>query len=312
MSEAAPAAAVTVEGMTAAELGFDPGPVAAADAAIALSTNGLPATNPQAIPPSGPQRPDNIPEKFWDAAKGAVNVDALAKSYAELEKGRTSAPAAEPAAEPVVDPAKPADPTKPAAATIEKPKAEEAPVASPLSTAMDAAAAEWASGGVVTEETIAALEKQGIPRPIFDLYIAGVKAQTAALLNTAHTAVGGEANYTAMSAWAASTLTDAELAAYNSGIENPDARETVIQGLYARYKTARPSEGTLVAPSGTPTGPSDVYKDRREVTNDMNDPKYQTDPAFRREVENKMARSQQTGFSMREQTSPFAPPVHRR
>lgn len=31
-------------------------------------------------------RPDHIPEKFWDAATGAPRVEALAKSYAELEK----------------------------------------------------------------------------------------------------------------------------------------------------------------------------------------------------------------------------------
>lgn len=30
------------------------------------------------------ERPDNIPEKFWDAEKGEVRVDELAKSYGEL------------------------------------------------------------------------------------------------------------------------------------------------------------------------------------------------------------------------------------
>lgn len=35
-----------------------------------------------------PERPDYIPEKFWDAEKGAPNIENLAKSYAELEKGR--------------------------------------------------------------------------------------------------------------------------------------------------------------------------------------------------------------------------------
>lgn len=36
--------------------------------------------------PAAPQRPDDIPEKFWDAATGAVRVDALLRSYAELER----------------------------------------------------------------------------------------------------------------------------------------------------------------------------------------------------------------------------------
>lgn len=39
---------------------------------------------------SPPERPDYIPEKFWDAEKGEVRVDGLAKSYAELEKNRVN------------------------------------------------------------------------------------------------------------------------------------------------------------------------------------------------------------------------------
>jgi len=40
-----------------------------------------------------PVRPDIIPEKFWDAGAGEVRVDALAKSYAELERKLGSSPA---------------------------------------------------------------------------------------------------------------------------------------------------------------------------------------------------------------------------
>lgn len=32
-----------------------------------------------------PKRPDSIPEKFWDADKGALNTEGLLKSYGELE-----------------------------------------------------------------------------------------------------------------------------------------------------------------------------------------------------------------------------------
>lgn len=45
-------------------------------------------SNTQAAEPtdSGPGRPADVPDKFWDADAGAVRVDALAKSYRELEK----------------------------------------------------------------------------------------------------------------------------------------------------------------------------------------------------------------------------------
>lgn len=33
-----------------------------------------------------PARPENVPEKFWDAEKGTLNSEGLLKSYSELEK----------------------------------------------------------------------------------------------------------------------------------------------------------------------------------------------------------------------------------
>lgn len=44
-----------------------------------------------------PPRPDHVPVKFWDPATGGIRVDALLKSYQELER-KMSAPA-DPAAE---------------------------------------------------------------------------------------------------------------------------------------------------------------------------------------------------------------------
>jgi len=40
----------------------------------------------QSAADSGSQRPGIIPEKFWDEAAGSVRVEALAKSYGELER----------------------------------------------------------------------------------------------------------------------------------------------------------------------------------------------------------------------------------
>jgi hypothetical protein len=36
--------------------------------------------------PARAERPEEVPEKFWDAERGALRVDALLKSYRELEK----------------------------------------------------------------------------------------------------------------------------------------------------------------------------------------------------------------------------------
>lgn len=46
---------------------------------------------PESTRPAAPERPPDVPEKFWDADVGAIRVDALLRSYVELERklGRT-------------------------------------------------------------------------------------------------------------------------------------------------------------------------------------------------------------------------------
>lgn len=52
----------------------------------------------EAAQTDAPARPDNVPEKFWDSASGTLRVDALLKSYLELER-RQSQRMAPPAAD---------------------------------------------------------------------------------------------------------------------------------------------------------------------------------------------------------------------
>lgn len=40
--------------------------------------------------PAPPQRPDDVPEKFWDGEAGSIRVESLLKSYQELERKLTS------------------------------------------------------------------------------------------------------------------------------------------------------------------------------------------------------------------------------
>lgn len=68
-----------------------------------------PASVPEAAdaPAGRPQRPSYLPEKFWDEAEGSARVEALAKSYGELERKLGSRAA--------TSDSEPAMPTEPAA-----------------------------------------------------------------------------------------------------------------------------------------------------------------------------------------------------
>nr|WP_294850044.1 hypothetical protein [uncultured Sphingomonas sp.] len=278
-----------------------PGVSTADQASIEVGQRGLSEpTNDFTPAPAGPQRPEYIPEKFWK--DGKADLEGLAKSYAELERARSNpqTPAEAPAAEAPAAEVKPDGKIEKTQAEAEAAAAAEA-AANPngaLATAMETARTEWADKQEVSEENIAALEAAGIPREVFNLYIEGVKAQQAAAYTAIHSYVDGEENYKLMAGWAGQNLSDAELDAFNAALDNPEGRENAVRGLYARYTAARPSEGTMITPAGTPSAAGDTYTDRDQMIRDQRDPRYATDPAFRQGVMEKLQRSQRNGFSV--------------
>lgn len=242
--------------------------------------------------PAGPERPEWCPEQFFK--DGKVDNEGLAKSYAEL---RSKMDAPKPAAE--APEAKPNEAPVDAAGKIvpEAPKegeGEDAP--NPLTSAMEAARTEWANTQEVSEDTVAALEAAGIPKEIFSLYLEGLKAQTTVLVNTIHEIAGGKEVYETATAWAAKNMKADEIEAFNAALDDPKLRETAITGLIARHNKAAPSEGRQLIPTDTPGVGSDVFADRSELVAAQKDPRYQSDPKYRQEVADKLARSQRGGF----------------
>lgn len=252
----------------------------------------LSQVDPAGIPADGPQRPEYIPEQFWK--DGQADLEGLAKSYAALRSKMDSGEVKEQV--PVQEAPPPVAPD----GKIEKPAGESEAEPTPLTTAMELAKGEWADKGEVSDEAIAALEEAGIPREVFNLYIAGVKAVQQEALGQIYSYAGSEEQYGRISTWAASNLTDAELEAYNQSLDNPALRENAVRGLAARYATAVPSEGKLITPnSGAATG-GDTYESRADFLADVKDPRYSSDSRFRSEVEAKLARSQKQGFRVTE------------
>lgn len=253
-------------------------------------------TNVNQLPPSGPQRPEYVPEKFWK--DGKVDIEGMARSYGELEKKFSAAPQQEPQQEPQQAP----EAKVQADGKIDKPEAkpeqQQAPANAALAEAMELARTEWSNSQAVTDETVAKLEAAGIPKEVFGLYLKGLEAVTKQAMAEIHGFTGGEQNYSAMANWAAQALSDEELDAYNAALDNPQLRENAVRGLYARYQAARPSEGKLITPAGTPSSAGDVYTDRSQLIADQKDPRYATDASFRQSVVEKLARSQRAGFSL--------------
>lgn len=153
----------------------------------------------------------------------------------------------------------------------------------------DALAAEYDKDGALSAESLAALEKAGYPKAVVDAYLAGLDALADRYVQEVKNLAGGEENYARLIQFIGSQpqgIIDGFNAAIQSG--NIAQITLAIRGVEAQmtaaYGTANPSVMAGAQGAGTPTG----YQTTAEMTKDMSDPRYQTDPAFTQEVYRKL------------------------
>lgn len=216
---------------------------------------------PEAVDTPAPEeRPGWLPEKFR-------SPEDLAKAYSELEK-RFSTPA-------------------------EKPKAEPQADAGPQGGLnIEAYSKEYAETGQLSEESISKLVASGIPEPVIRNYLDGIGAISERQTQQIYGIAGGEEKYSQMMEWASENLDESEIDAFNNIMEqgNQSVMQMAVRGLQARYVQSNGPKGNLI--QGETIGPSGgVFRSIAEVTAAMKDPRYAKDPAYRRDVENRLKNS---------------------
>lgn len=200
--------------------------------------------------PSVATRPDYLPEKFWDDANAAPNVEALARSYAELERRFGDGDWRPP----------------------------EAPDGYSLNLAMDGLEIDPA----VNERLHAAGFNQAQAQLVYDLAAeklgplaqamaqSHIDGQLAQRYGTVERATQARAQ---MEAWAESALPPGAA----------EALSATPQGLQALETLMRASEPDLIGRGAYPLGP----KTHADLQNMMNDPRYWRDhePSYVAEVQ---------------------------
>jgi hypothetical protein len=171
-------------------------------------------------------------------------------------------------------------------------------VASTLKAAglnMDDFTREFTESGTLSEESFQKLEKAGFPRPLVEQYLAGAKVnvtiakeQEAEIKGT----VGGPEAYKALTQWAADNLNADEIEAYNNIMASGDIKaiKFAVAGLKARYD-AQAEPNLIGGNARSTTTKTDVFRSAAEVVAAMKDSRYGKDPAYTRDVEMKLARS---------------------
>jgi len=143
--------------------------------------------------------------------------------------------------------------------------------------------------GDLDDEAYAALERVGLPRDIVETYVENLNFRRESQINQALDYVGGEQAWQEMSAWGANNLTESEINQYNELLATPEWR-IAVDAMRVRMGDAAPNrspEPSLVS-GQTRNGSTFGYRSKSEMKNDMSDPRYQADPAFRMEVMRKM------------------------
>jgi hypothetical protein len=239
------------------EIKTDPAPP------MAPTDNAQPPITSGSVPavPSSPQaddvRPSWLPEKF-------KNPEDLAKAYSELESRFTQTAQAGDALQEAV---------KAGNLTLED--------IAPMSR-------EFAETGDISDKSYKMLEKRGIPRELVDAYVEGQRALADAQVNSVYSTVGGQQSYEQMTSWAADNLPPEEVEAFDNIVETGSQAAILmaVRGLHARYSAAAGSP-RLIQGNSASSG-SSAYRSLAEVTAAMRDPRYKNDPAYRKDVEDRL------------------------
>ena len=103
---------------------------------------------------------------------------------------------------------------------------------------------------------------------------------------------GGDEAYGQLTQWAANSLDESYITAFDNIVETGDVRmiQLAVTGLKAEYEKANGFEGQML--TGKAAQPQvDVFRSQAEVVQAMSDPRYDSDPAYRQDVFNKLGRS---------------------
>jgi hypothetical protein len=209
------------------------------------------------------ERPEWLDEKF-------ESPEELAKAYNELQKKQSSKENKEKSADKATE--------------------EDTQSTPKLNSVIQKATEEFTERGDLSDKTFIELEKAGLPREFVETYIAGQESISTSQALEIQQEVGGNANYSAMSEWAADNLPQSEVDAFNSIVETGSVEQAkmAVKGLYSQFISAggQPPELTQGGTSGSSVKP---FGSAAQVTEAMRDSRYQTDPAYRENVERRLA-----------------------
>ena len=162
--------------------------------------------------------------------------------------------------------------------------------------------AEFEKDGKFSDATFDAFEKVGYPRAVVEAYQRGLTSQAEAAAQEVQSkaeadiaavkaAVGGDEGVKQLQEYISRNYSVADKQAYNEAVGSGDVAKAIaaLQDAKARYDAEFGTEGNTVAGKGAKGVLG--YANDAEMMADMRKPAYKKDPAFRAQVEARVAAS---------------------
>ena len=187
--------------------------------------------------------------------------------------------------------------------SAEDEKSEEESEFSEHATLINSASDEYfKNGNKLSDETMAkfaSLSSQDLIKAYMEVQSKAEPSQSAPVaeltesdINQIKNSAGGDASYANIINWAKANLDQSQIAAFDEVIDtgSVQAIRLAVSGLKSEYDSANGIEGRLVTGKNAPQN-KDVYRSQAELVRAMSDKRYDTDPAYRRDVIEKLERS---------------------
>jgi hypothetical protein len=181
----------------------------------------------------------------------------------------------------------------------EAPNEEEAPANEEVQVLLDASEEYYSNNKELKPETIQKLKELPSDK-LIEAYLELQKNNTIAVgqpLSDSEAqgivkSVGGQDAYNETLAWASENLKPEEVAAYDNVVNsgNKDAIFFAVQALNQRYKDAVGFEGKTLSGKSVKSSVKG-FRSQAELAQAISDPRYRNDPAYRLDIESKLAAS---------------------
>lgn len=256
--------------------------------------------DPQQGGPTGEplsERPEWLPEKFWDDESKQIRHESLAKSYAELERKTNGGQQG--TQETPEEPAEPSEnTTPPTAPSLGDPDEKGRQAAQEAGIDYESLKQEFMEKGDLSPESREALKSKGYTDEMISDHIAGQQALAERVTQKIYESAGGQENFQKMAEWARDNLSDSEREHINSQMQSgsEEAAQMAVDALYGRWVRATggaPNSPNLVSGRRGGGGEGMTFNSQAEILQAMKDPRYQQDEHFRSQVEKGIAKLRQ-------------------